>query len=215
MTMHLTELQLNDYVDGALDQAAEAVADEHLARCALCASEVAALRRLLTTAAELPLSIEPPHHLWSRVRRESVDTRSSRFGSMWELRVPLAAAAVLLISIASGLTYWATRDPGTAAPGSVASAPAPSALGLAQAEEDYLAAARTLILLLEERRHSADPVVMQSVEDNLLAVDQAIRDSKQALASDSMNHAVSAILNATYQQKVQMLRRAVRLTGET
>jgi DNA-binding FrmR family transcriptional regulator len=215
MTTHLTESQLNDYVDGALDQVAEAAADEHLAHCAPCASEVAALRRLLTTAADLPLSLEPPVHLWSNVRRESMEARSSWFDSVWDLRAPLAAAAVLLITIASGLTYWATRDAGTASTGSVASAPAPSALGLAQAEQDYLSAARTLIQLLEERRHSADPVVMQSVEDNLRAVDQAIRDAKQALATDSMNHAVSAILNATYQQKVQMLRRAVRLTGET
>jgi hypothetical protein len=213
---HLTETELNDYVDGTLDAAAAASADAHVRECDSCAAAVAQLRRLLATAAALPLSLEPPAHLWSAVRRETIDFRPGRRHALWELRLPLAAAALLLITTASGLTWWLAQNH---SPDQVAQAPlagpVQTELGLDRAEADYLEAARALIRVLEERRAQSDPRIIETVEENLRITNEAIRHAKSALESDPLNRDVAGVLSATYQNQIQMLRRAVRLTGET
>lgn len=215
---HLSEAQLNDYVDGVLDERAYAAAEEHVRECSACAAEVASLRALLETARVLPLSLEPPAHLWSAVRRETIARRFHRRHVLWELRVPLAAAALALITTASGLTWWLGRaGNGSSALGAsaVQAALPTGTLGLARAEAGYLDAARTLLLVLEERRDRLDPAIVETVEENLRVMNTAIANAKAALEADPLNQDVAAILNATYQSKVQMLQRALRLSGET
>jgi anti-sigma factor RsiW len=215
MKPHLTESQLNDYVDGALDASGVAAADAHLRECEPCAAEVQSLRRLLAAAASLPLSLEPPAHLWSEVRDETSDVRRRSRRALRELRVPLAAAALLLVTTASGLTWWLAQDRSPARIAEAPAAAAPGGLGLDEAEAHYIEAARTLIRVLEQRRARTDPGIIQTVEENLLVTNEAILQAKSALESDPLNHDIAAILNATYQNQIQMLRRAVSLTGET
>jgi hypothetical protein len=96
-----------------------------------------------------------------------------------------------------------------------ASAPAPAELGLARAEADYLEATRALLLVLEERRDRMDPAVVATVEQNLRVIAAAVENAKAALAADPANQDVTAILNATYQTQIRMLRSATRAWGET
>lgn len=51
---HPGEGRLNDYVDGLLDPDAVAVIERHLARCAPCAAEVAALEQVTLALGTLP-----------------------------------------------------------------------------------------------------------------------------------------------------------------
>lgn len=214
MNRHPNETQLNDYADGELAESEHDVVAEHVTGCAECASVVRELRELLADAAALPASVEPPSHLWQRVRSRTISPRPSRARMLWELRAPLAAAAAMLIVAASAVTWWIA--PTGPAPQPVATSdPAPAGLGLARAEADYLEATSTLLLVLEERRDRMDPVVVATVEQNLRIIAAAVENAKAALAADPANQDVTAILNATYQTQIRMLRSATRVWGET
>lgn len=214
MSWHPNETQLNDYADGELAESENVVVAEHITGCAECASVVRGLSELLADAAALPPGIEPPSQLWQRVRSRTISPRPSRAGMLWELRVPLAAAAAVLIVAASAVTWWIA--PIDERPQAVAvSDPAPAGLGLARAEADYLEATSTLLLVLEERRDRMDPVIVATVEQNLRVIAAAVENAKAALAADPANQDVTAILNATYQTQIRMLRNATRVWGET
>ena len=214
MNWHPNETQLNDYADGELAESKHDAIAEHLTGCAECAAVVKGLRELLADAAALPASIEPPFHLWQRVRGRTISPRPTRARMFWELRVPLAAAAMVLIVAASAVTWWIA--PIGPAPQKVATSdPAPAGLGLARAEADYLEATSTLLLVLDERRARMDPAVVMTVEQNLRVIATAVENAKAALAADPANQDVTAILNATYQTQIRMLRNATRVWGET
>lgn len=212
---HPTEAELNDYVDGALDERSHAGIEGHVRHCDACRVEVDGLRALLSQAKSLPPGVDAPARLWSAVRDETIDRRLARRSLLWELRAPLAAAALLLVVAASGITWWLARGTDPAGVATVPAAGPAAAPTLAQAEADYVEAARRLLLVLEQRRERMDPVIVRAVEENLLVTGTAIAEAKAALDADPGNQSVAAILNATYQTRVRMLKRAVKLTGET
>lgn len=214
MTWHPNEVQLNDFADDRLDESDRAAVEQHVAGCTDCAAAVAALRELLVRAAALPVSIEPPPRVWQAVRSRTIAPRSSRAWMYWELRAPLAAAAVILAIAVSAVTWW--MAPGDRAVQTAAEPTrAPGMFGLASAEADYLDATGTLLLVLQERRSQMDPAVVAAVEQNLRVIAAAVENAKAALAADPANQDVTAILNATYQTQVRMLRSATRAWGET
>lgn len=214
MDWHPNETQLNDFADGELAESDRDAVAGHVVYCVQCAVVVSGLRALLADAAALPASIEPPTRLWQSVRSRTISPRPSRTKMLWELRAPLAAAAAVLIVAASAITWWIAPTE-RASQIMTASAPAPAELGLARAEADYLEATRALLLVLEERRDRMDPAVVATVEQNLRVIAAAVENAKAALAADPANQDVTAILNATYQTQIRMLRSATRAWGET
>ena len=56
---HLSEQQLNDYLDGLLSNAEQASLDAHLAVCAECRTELDALRSTLADLHALPAGVKP------------------------------------------------------------------------------------------------------------------------------------------------------------
>lgn len=214
MDWHPNETQLNDFADGELAESDRDAVAGHVVYCVQCAAVVSGLRALLADAAALPASIEPPARLWQSVRGRTISPRPGRTKMLWELRAPLAAAAAVLIVAASAITWWIAPTE-RASQIMTASAPAPAELGLARAEADYLEATRALLLVLEERRDRMDPAVVATVEQNLRVIAAAVENAKAALAADPANQDVTAILNATYQTQIRMLRSATRAWGET
>ena len=102
--MHLTEQQINDYVDDALSAAEIEAARTHIEACSECREEVETLRSLLARVASLPQSIEPDRDL----RPQSWPQPAPH--TLWHWRYPLAAAAVLLIAVTSLVTIFMMRD---------------------------------------------------------------------------------------------------------
>ena len=66
---------LDAFVGGQLDATARDSLLEHLKDCASCREEAEALARIVSDAAALPRSIEPPPHLWWRLA-EALGTTS-------------------------------------------------------------------------------------------------------------------------------------------
>jgi len=108
MTPHLTEDQLNGYVDGSLAATERGAVESHLTGCASCRVETDELRALLAAAGELPRAIEPERDLWAgveeRIRQRTRDAGRGTGGWRWEVVLPLAATVV----VALGVTLWIT-----------------------------------------------------------------------------------------------------------
>lgn len=229
MTRHPGERLLHDYIDGELDgRAAEAVA-AHLAACADCSAEAVRLRDLLDRAALLEPSIAPGRDLWPAIeagidsnRELSFDGYAGRRGagrSLWRHRYPLAAAASLLVLVASTGTLLLVRDSGPAQP--VASAAStertatPVQLVSVPGQADYVSAIQELDGLLRERAGQLDPQTAAVVERNMAIIDQAIRETQRALAADPANGELNRAVSTAYKTKINLLRRAVELPART
>ncbi|HSU17010.1 anti-sigma factor family protein [Longimicrobium sp.] len=79
------------------------------------------------------------------------------------------------------------------------------------AEQDYEKAIGDLAGVLEARRAQMAPETVRTLETNLRIIDQAIAESRAALAKDPNSRELVQMLGATYDAKVKMLRQAVEL----
>jgi hypothetical protein len=217
---HPTEERLNDHVDGLLPAPEEEAVEAHLAACAACRAEVEGLRALLAGAAALARAVDPPAELWEALRAETL-ARPAR--AAWTVRMTrreLAAAAVLLVALSSGITAALMRDRAAPAPTGVAAdggAARPRAewVEFRRAEAEYVRTADDLEALLAGNRASLAPETVRTVEASLGAIDAAIRDARAALARDPANAELSNVLAATYRDKIDVLERTLRLSAQT
>jgi hypothetical protein len=195
------------------------------------------LRRLLDATARLPRTIEPPRDAWTAIRRridaQRVRPIGHRASRMWWF----AAAAVLLVIVSSGLTVLLLRGRGPVAvavtaptpvppPESVsapvsgsAAVPGPVSQPVRQASSApvdpvfsrYDAAAADLVAELQRRRNLLDPRTAAVLDTCLTRIDAAIAEARTALRRDPRNAVVTELLTATYQQKLDLLKRAANL----
>lgn len=110
------EAHVSAYIDGALSASDRAAMDAHLTQCASCLALLADVRAIVGSAATLaPLS--PSRDLWSGIA-ERLDTPVVSIGTANPIAVKrartvsfrvFAAAAALLVSVSSGITYLVTR----------------------------------------------------------------------------------------------------------
>jgi hypothetical protein len=216
MMMHPEYEELNDYVDALLEEPRAAALRAHLLGCSECSETVDQLNDLRATARALPRTEAPPADVWAAVRAATIDnTVAQRTRILWQLRYQLAAAAVVLLVVASSLTWWiASRRQATTI---VQTVPAASIdlVAYRAVEADYTEAAADLMKVLEQRRERMDTAVVRSVEENLRIMDEAIRNARAALLSDPANSDVAALIAATQESKLRMLRRAVGAVGGT
>jgi hypothetical protein len=216
MMTHPGYEELNDYVDALLDEPRAAAVREHLLGCTECSDTIDQLNDLRAVARALPRSETPPADVWAVVRAATIDnTMAQRRRVLWQLRYHLAAAAVVLLMVASSVTWWiASQRP----PITVVQTVPSGNIDLAAyriVEADYTQAAADLMKVLEQRRERMDTAVVRSVEENLRVMDEAIRKARAALLSDPANSDVAALLAATQESKLRMLRRAVGAVGGT
>lgn len=210
---------LGDYFDGELGEAEARALEEHLSECAECRASLVAFEALRGEAARLPRSIQPTRDLWPDI--DSALDRRLRDRSLWSLRYPLAAAAVLLIAISSTLTLLLhDRGPQQARPETtVLSGPAVPADALLASqwravEEEYLRATAELLDALESARPELPPATIELIERNLRIIDAAIQESRSALAADPANRDIVQLLAAGYEKKLELLRYASRVATE-
>ncbi len=212
--------RLDDYVDGALDAADRDDVRRHLEGCDPCRGEEEALRALLVEAAGLPRGIAPPRDLWEEIAPRLEPKGGAPViplfrGGPGSSRWLLAAAAVLLVAVSSTVTAVVmrrTQDTVAFVPSTGTTAPAPAALASFQpAERAFGAAIDELAAALEQRRATLSPTTVETLERNLKIVDDAIRESKAALAADPNNPELARMLSSVYETKVEMLQQAVQL----
>lgn len=215
---------LDDYVDGTLLEAEFQDVELHIAGCPACRAEETALRELLTRAGNLPREMQPPRDLWSGIR-ERIDPaqtiatrmRPARPSARWWTFGFLAAAAAVLVALVSTWTNIGGPTPsqqaggtGVAQPAGVGGAGAP----MQQAETEYMRATGQLMDALNARRGSLSPETQAAVGKNLQAIDEALRELREALDKDPGNRQLSKMLASTQQKKLNLLLRLIRLSSQ-
>jgi anti-sigma factor RsiW len=207
---------LDDYVDGALDEAAFQELEAHLAGCAACRAQERQLRALLAEAAALPRQIAPPRDLWpgvaAQLGRKAQVLAWSR--SLWQRPALLAAAAAVVVAVA-GVALRQRESPatrGAAADAFVLPAAAGLPPDLAFAEAAYAQAASDLRSALEARRDELAPDTLRIVDQNLQAIDSALDEIRAALAKDPANADLARLLRGAHKRKLEVLQRIAHLT---
>lgn len=231
MTCTEYEALLARDLEGELSLDERDLADAHLARCHRCAALRKDLLKIASDAAVLP-TLSPSRDLWSGIA-DRIEAPVIVLGATGEHRLPRhrtllrnLAAAAALVAITAGTTYVITRNAlgepevavagGTAPVGSEDSVIAGGLRVVADVQTGVANAAfeREVVRLramLEERRPDLDSATVALLERNLQIIDQAIAESRAALAL----HPGSALLNRQLQnalgKKVQVLRTAALL----
>ena len=212
---HLADDVVHDVADGRLAADAAASAERHVAACASCAARVARVRRLLAAAAALPSELAPPADGWPALRatlgeRDGIivvreaPTRVARLSGLPQ-RALLVAATLLLAVAAWSLGRGARPD---ATPAVAAGEGAAPAAAFAVVERDYARAAAELSAELAATRHELPPTVAASLDRSLATVDDALAEARAALRDDPANPELARFVTASYERKLDLLRRS-------
>jgi anti-sigma factor RsiW len=236
MTHERTLELLDDFVGGELEPREEREVRRHLMQCESCRAEEQALRALLDEAAALPDEVMPADDLWQKIapRLEARMAAAVETERMPEVRVigprpvrPLPwwmlAAASIALMVATSLvtlrfagraaepTTLATQTAQPPRTGTTASGTPTALAAFRPAEQEYEKAITELQAALQARRGQLAPQTVATIEANLRIIDQAIRESRAALAADPNRPELAEMLSDAYDTKLDVLRQAVSL----
>lgn len=200
--VHLRDEALSELLDGGSVPGA----DEHLATCALCRSELDGLRQLRAELRQLP-ELVPPADQWARIaeRLPGGRARRGRLGrpSLIALQA-VAMAAVFVIGLGLGrfLQPDAARSGGAAAEATVALEPGATSLSDAMAEVRQRGAEydRALRNLQQLARQEGAPVPFVSRE-RLASLDALVEASRTALSADPADPVLNSYLFAALEER--------------
>ena len=204
------EALLDDHVDGLLSEALAREVEAHIGACASCALLEAETRSLLRRVGDLPRGFEPSRDLWPGIeegilRRPAVTPSGVGSPSLgW-----LAAAAAALVILSSAVTFWVVGDP--APPERAVGRPSAELAFLSASEPDYLRARASLLAALDDRRPCLSPETLRVIEENLAAMDAALRSMKSAVETDPGNRGLAELSEAPYREEFRLLLRAASL----
>jgi tetratricopeptide (TPR) repeat protein len=224
--------RLSEYLDGELASPERAALEEHLEECGDCRALLDDLRRVITQASRL-VDSPPSEDLWAgiaeRIHAEKpagidrgastvTDRHRSREASRkLSFSMPqLAAAAVLLVTVSSGVAWqlaggFSSRQEEVAGP--APTAVASELLRVARvANLDYESAIAQLETALDAGRQSLDTATVRKVAERLALIDRAIEEARQALAADPSNAYLNHYLAGTMRRKLDLMRRTAALT---
>jgi hypothetical protein len=239
MNGHPTE-KLSEYIDGDLTAAERDRVERHLSSCSQCAGLVEDLRAVVR-GAQAVHDDAPAADLWpgiaSRLEpRDSVPRvvaiESRRGPRRLSFSIPQLAAASLAVALLSAAAVWmAIRDGGPAGPSTVAvgarsEEPITGAREDAGSEEpisgvtlasgsaspafaEYEAAVADLERLLDQA--AIDTELRRAIDENLTIIDEAIRQTRNALEADPDDIYLNTHLASTMQRKIDVLQDAARL----
>jgi hypothetical protein len=221
---------LSAWFEGDLEEAERKAVDTHLRECLRCAAMVRDIENIRREASTLP-EIAPSRDLWdgiaARIEAPIIELKPRQAPAVARRNWQMAAAAVVLIAVSSGVTYLVTRggNPHAAvasadstAPGVVTPRPKSSGSGTvlivngpAAPEILYDQEISRLRTILDQRRGDLDSTTVNTVEKSLKAIDQAILDARTALAGNAQNTFLNEQLNRALEKKLGVLRRVALL----
>lgn len=218
MSEHPTE-SWSAWLDGDLPVGEAASIAAHVAACVPCAAVLADLKRIVAMAGGLP-DQAPAADLWPAIaprlrRAEVIPLAPRRSARRFAFTLPqLAAAAVALILLSVGATWFVRSGQYEAgdAPGMAEGGGTPvEIMPVTEREGEYGTALAELQQAFEAAREELDPVTVRTVETNLAIIDQAIEQTRAALAADPNSLYLHTHLAETRQRKLDVLRNATTL----
>jgi len=225
MTHEVIRHLLDDYVTGELPEDARPAVAEHIAGCEICRAEVDEVQAVVTRAAALPKSIEPPADAWQSIRatierdKEAVMPDRDRSASVFWRRPSAIAAAIVLAAVLSSAgtaLYLGARNDAQQSrnvAGNVANNAATASLAAFTIEENsYLRNVAVLQDMLDQQEASLAPETVAQLKASLRTIDEAILEARNALARDPANKTLIEMLSGSYRQKMDLMRRTAEMT---
>jgi negative regulator of sigma E activity len=233
---------LSAWLEGDLgDEGGERRAvDTHLRECLRCASLVRDIQNIRLDASKLP-ELAPSRDLWegiaARIEAPVIELKSRQAPAPARRTWQMAAAAVVLMAVSSGVTYVLTGD-GRRETGAVpvattidmpdSTVPVPNVVTPrprptpgrptvlivnepSAPEITYDQEITRLRVILDQRRGNLDTATVNAVEKSLKAIDQAILDARNALVGDASSAFLNEQLNRALEKKLGVLRRVALL----
>ena len=199
---------VQDLIDGEIASGAREDLEQHVASCPSCRALLADLREITRVAGELPL--HPPRpQVWARIASRLEEEQAKRPATFWTgARVMLAMAATLVVGV--GASLWVLR------------APVPvtqSGKDLVQdvdehlriADAHYEQAIAGLEQVVTSDQATLDPAVAETLQKNLGVIDQAIRESREAIRTQPHSELAQTSLFEALRQKVALLEDTIAL----
>ena len=227
LTCEMLDELLPDYLEGTLDLGRRELVEHHLTDCTRCGALVRDLIAIQREARALP-NLVPSRDLWDEIAARieapvlSVPARAERrrrFGAAW-----MTAAAAALVLATASVTYVATKrvseQRGIASMAHTPARPESAGVAAAQlvgspAQVTYDREIERLRTIVSERRTQLDTATIAVIEKNLKVIDQAIAQSRAALAKDPASRFLNDQLNRALDKKVELLRTVALLPAGT
>jgi anti-sigma factor RsiW len=108
-SVHLTDEQLDDYVDGLMDASSRASSEAHLATCDRCRRLVGDTRELLALAARERVTVNAPAELWPLVATSTIHLAEVRRRVLASMRGVLLTGAIALVAATAVVTWKIAR----------------------------------------------------------------------------------------------------------
>ncbi len=198
--------RVSAYADGTLAESDRAGVESHLAGCPRCQGELEWLRALAAEVSALPRAVDPPDTLWSGIASR-LDPKLYRS----EIRMrpmALAAAAVTLMMISAGLTaLWINHR----APSDRFASGDPAPLSVPAGAHDQSVVLARLMQQVHQLEASLPAPTRELIATQLRLIDAAIQESQAALAGHATDESVERMLQARYQQRLELLEQARRV----
>jgi anti-sigma factor RsiW len=204
--------RLNEYLDGDLDPRERRRIDTHLSGCDECRRALEDLSAIVRAAAELP-PVTPPERIWETISASLIE-RSSLGRTRGRYLPALALAATLLLGVSVWLVLR-SGDPETATSREAQEALADMVTEELKAAESHYDRA---IVGLEQIIAQNDEVLPQEVatvlNQNLDLIENAIGESRTAIASEPRSAAAQESLLQALRSKVSLLSNTILLINE-
>ena len=207
---------IQDAIDGELDAAGREALDRHAAACPACRALRADLEEISRVSDDLPVHTPRPQ-VWSRIAGRLAQEQAVRPRPLWTgARVMLAMAATLVVGV--GASLWVLRVPAPA-PAGTRAAVIQSGKDLVKdvdehlriADANYEQAIAGLEQVVKTDQASLDPAVAQTLQKNLGVIDQAIRESREAISTQPHSELAQTSLFEALRQKVALLEDTIAL----
>ncbi len=211
---HTVNEWLDAMVDDELGPEEAAHVEEHLRLCPACRVELDGLRAVKQAAASLPRELKPRRDLW-----EGIENRLQVQQKTRPRLNPAVIAVAATIVVAVALAFLLAPDRSSAP--TIGGDTMNSAIAHASFEStsyenvraEYEQARHDLLEVIEARRHHLAPETLVVIEHNMELIDQAIVDIEQALAESPQESRLDRQLQLAYQQQINLLRWAARLSA--
>jgi predicted anti-sigma-YlaC factor YlaD len=107
--LHLTDAEVDDYAEGALESAARASVERHLASCARCRSVVEKTHAVVVWARRDRAIVTAPAELWPLVASSTIHLAAVRRQVIASMRGLLLAGAIALVAATAMVTWKVAR----------------------------------------------------------------------------------------------------------
>jgi hypothetical protein len=208
---------IGELVDGGLEGDAAKHLERHLAECAGCRELSEDLLRLRQAASSLP-PITPPERVWTELKRRLEAEQAPAYHRwfalpLWRPALALAAVLTLVVGSTVGVRWFVSEEDPAVHPGRAAVVQSVET-ELRLAEQHYERAIAGLEEIARAERDGLDPVLASTLDANLAIIDDAIKESREAIKAHPTNRLAQESLFEAFRRKVTLLQDTILLINE-